>query len=314
MRWVQFIVRGICLGFLAAALAFILLGSPALAGPRTVVARENDRAIKLDLIDKLKSSPQILILGSSRAKRAEPAYLQKLTGRTGFNAGVTGGTAADAWVMTRYMADCFPRNMRRFVWFVDVALATNGINHDLEADLRSHKYLYSVAAEIVGRRPCGPGDRTTSSRYKPDGSYTGRAATNLPTARVHLLRRQVREELARIRETRGRNFNSNPERLVWLEKALAFMNRQGARPVLVLNPIHPAVLAELRRYGFPARKDAAETLHRLHDRFDFVVVDAEDVRSWGGDPHGFWSVAHIDTANMRRLLPYLVKHSDGALR
>jgi hypothetical protein len=48
-------------------------------------------------------------------------------------------------------------------------------------------------------------------------------------------------------------------------------------------------------------------------RFDFVVVDAEDIRRWGGSPYGFWDPTHINTANMRRLLAYVVKHSDGAL-
>ena len=34
------------------------------------------------------------------------------------------------------------------------------------------------------------------------------------------------------------------------------MNEQGSRPVIVLNPIHPHVLAALRGRGFPARKAA----------------------------------------------------------
>ena len=63
-------------------------------------AIENDRAIKIGLLDSLKASPDILILGSSRSRHAQPAFLQQLTGRTGFNAGVTGGDATDEWVFT----------------------------------------------------------------------------------------------------------------------------------------------------------------------------------------------------------------------
>src|SRR6188472_524511 len=67
-----------------------------------------DRSIKLDLIAKLKQGPQILVLGDSRGRQAQPAYLQRLTGLRGFNAAVMGGTAPDAWVFTRYTADRSP--------------------------------------------------------------------------------------------------------------------------------------------------------------------------------------------------------------
>ena len=68
---------------------------------------------------------------------------------------MTSGTAADAWVMTRYTADCFPHKRRRYLWFVEVGIATNGINPDLRADPRSHKNLGSAAgttSKSDGRR------------------------------------------------------------------------------------------------------------------------------------------------------------------
>jgi hypothetical protein len=58
-----------------------------------VAAPCSDRSVKLTLIEQAKSSPQILILGSSRARQAEPAFVEQLTGKTAFNAAVTGGTA-----------------------------------------------------------------------------------------------------------------------------------------------------------------------------------------------------------------------------
>src|SRR5262245_53087546 len=83
-----------CLGVLAVVLAFNVVIDPyALADTHAVpTAVEPDRSIKLDLLQKLTRAPQLLIMGSSRSRQAEPAYLQKLTGLAGFNAGVTGGT------------------------------------------------------------------------------------------------------------------------------------------------------------------------------------------------------------------------------
>src|SRR5436305_4466946 len=72
-------------------------------------AVETDRSIKLDLIGKLKTNPQVVVLGSSRSRQGEPAVIDRLTGlQTGLNAGVTGGDAADAWVMVRNIASRFP--------------------------------------------------------------------------------------------------------------------------------------------------------------------------------------------------------------
>src|SRR5262245_14111195 len=109
---------------LTAVLAFNVAVDPfALAGTHLVPpAAENDRAIKLTLIDRLTRSPRLLILGSSRARQAEPAYLETLTGRPGFNAAVTGGTAADAWVMTNYLSRRFPSRRRAYLWFVDIGI------------------------------------------------------------------------------------------------------------------------------------------------------------------------------------------------
>jgi len=113
-------------------------GTPPHTGP-------SDRSVKLDLIAKLEHGPEILVLGDSRGRQAEPALLQRLTGHTGFNAAVTGGSAPDAWVFTRYTADRFPGQQRRSIWFVSAGLTTNIVDPRLRADLRGRRYLQEVA-------------------------------------------------------------------------------------------------------------------------------------------------------------------------
>ena len=44
-----------------------------------------------------------------------------------------------------------------------------------------------------------------------------------------------------------------------------------------------------------------------------MLVNGEDIRTWGGKASDFWNIDHIDRANMDRLLRYVVQHSDGVL-
>ena len=116
------------------------------AGTRAAApAARIDRTVKLNLIKKLKHGPQILIMGDSRGREAEPSFLRNLTGLGGFNAAVTGGTAPDAWVFTRYTQDLFPHRKRRYIWFVSAGLTGYIINPSVETDPRSQRYLREVA-------------------------------------------------------------------------------------------------------------------------------------------------------------------------
>ncbi|MDQ2967528.1 MAG: hypothetical protein M3R37_04325 [Actinomycetota bacterium] len=321
-----------CFALLTSVLALNVLVDPfALAGTGLLPAAvETDRSIKLNLIEELPRNPEILILGSSRARQAEPSFLKRLTGHTGFNAAVTGGTAADGWVMTRYAADRFPHARRRYLWFVESGIATNGINPQLSEDPRASRYLAGKSVQFglhqVGEyislqatraslrviKACVVGTCKTRVRYRADGSIAEPTLKYLPE-HARSLRRSVAKLVASIKSRPPRHPNVNPARYEFFEKALAFMNKHGARPVIVLNPIHPKVLAALRERGFPAHKASLAYLHALHRRFDFVVVDCQDIRRWGGSSQDFANATHVNLHNMRRMLRYIVAHSEGAL-
>ena len=331
----RFVVASLaaCLGLLGAVLALNVTLDPfALAGTGVVPpAVEDDRSIKLTLIEELDRSPEVLILGSSRARMAEPAFLQTLIGRTGFNAAVTGGTAADAWVMARFTADRFPNQPRRYVWFVDVGVATNGINPQLAADPRAKKYLKEAKGfrlEDVGTyigtdatkaswrvfRKCVIRTCKRPILYLPDGSIAHGSLRYLPEQAASL-ERSVAELVASIRRNPpGPIKNIDPKRYVFFEQMIAWANEHGSRPVIVLNPIYPSVLQELNKYGFPMKKASMQYLRDLQRRLDFAVVDGQNIYAWGGKPIDFANATHVNWKNMRRLLEYIVARSDGALK
>jgi len=298
-----------CFGLLAAVLTLNVVMDPfATAGTGLVPsAVENDRSIKLTLLEQLPQGAETLILGSSRARQAEPSFLRSLTGHSGFNAGVTGGTAADAWVFTRCAADRFPAQQRRYVWFIDAGVATNGVNPQLDADPRARRYLRGGAGcslKDVGAYP------QVTRRYRADGSIARRRS---PPEQAKSLKRDVAKIVASIRAHPPVSRSFDPESYIYFERAFAFMNEHGSRPVIVLNPIYPTVLAELEKYGFPERRAGLAYLRRLHRRYDFVVVDCQNIHTWGGSTTDWTNAKHVNRRNMRRMLRYIVGHSDGAL-
>jgi hypothetical protein len=335
-RWVVgFLVSG--LGLLAAVLALNVTIDPfALAGSGIVpTAVESDRSVKLTLLENLKRGPEILVLGSSRSRQAEPSYLQKLTGHSGFNAGVTGGTTADEYVYVRFAADLFPHQKRRYVWFTDVGLAGGGVNDQLARDPRARKYLpggASFGLDDVGTylstdatkaswrvfKKCVLATCQSRIRFNPDGSLTTQSLRYLPE-HAKSLNKAVTKLIAAVRRhhqtlAQARADLAQPNRFDYFERALEFMNRRGEVPVIVLNPVYPSVYRELLKYGYNGRRASLEKIRELHKRYRFVFIDAQDIRKWGGTRYDWSNATHVNRVNMRRMLRYIVAQSGGALR
>ncbi len=208
----------LCLG---AVLALNLVLDPfAIVGTGLVPsAVETDRATKLTLVRQLDEAPDILILGSSRARQADPSWLRRLTGHGGFNAGVTGGTAADAWVFTRFTADRFPGTERRYIWFVDAGIAVKGVNPQLASDPRARRYLQADAggaglsdidaylafdatrASLRLLKECVIDPCDSRITFEADGSIPSSQLANL-SERTRNLERAVASAVAGVRATR----------------------------------------------------------------------------------------------------------------
>ena len=325
------------LGVLGAVLAFNVVVDPfALAGTGIVPpAVEQDRSVKLDLLQRWRRGPEILIMGSSRSRQAEPSLLQRLTGHTAFNAGVTGGTSADEYVFTRFAADRFPHQKRRYIWFTDLGVAGAGVLPELANDRRARQYLrggprFSLGdvGTYVGTdatraswrvfTKCVLGPCRAHILFRPDGSLAAQSLRYLPE-HARSLRASVAKLVASVRTAssslaQARTDIATPGRFFYFDRALQFMNSRGEVPVIVLNPIYPSIFAAERRAGFPARRATLEKLAELHKRYRFVVVDCENIRKWGGTASDWSNATHVNRTNMRRMLRYIVAHSQGALR
>jgi hypothetical protein len=291
------------------ALPLILLLGLAVAASGAA-SPPTDRSVKLNLIAKLERGPEILILGDSRGRQAEPSFLQQLTGHSGFNAAVQGGSAPEAWVFVRYTADRFPGQKRRYLWFVSAGLATNIATSLLTTDPRARRYLQEVAPYLSTQTITV--SSSTYTNYRRDGSLPDEQSPPSP-AQVKAVKAEAARMVAQIRQHPPVASTPDPARFQLFEHVLAYMNGRGERPVIVFNPVYPTVWAALEQYGSPLATSSLDYLHGLQSRYDFVVVDCQDIHKWGGTDYDWTNPTHVDRANMRRMLRYIVAHSDGAL-
>ncbi len=298
-------------------LALVLLFLVAFATASVTAASTpppTDRSIKLDLIAKLRQSPQILILGDSRGRHAEPSYLQRLTGHSGFNAAVMGGSTPDFWVFTRYTADRFPKQKRRYIWFVSAGLVADIPDPRTLADPRGRRYLQEVKRFLSNKTDNVPWSQHPFRGYRADGSI--RARVSRPSAaHVQKVKAQAAALAAQIRQSPPAGPpHYDPAHYRLFEHLLAYVNARGERPVIVFNPIYPTIYAAEKQYGIQLLTTSLDYLRKLRGRYRFVVVNCENPAAWGATDSDWDNPTHVNLRNMRRMLEYVVAHSQGALR
>jgi len=298
-------------------LAFVLLlavGGTALALPRSH-ANSNpnppsctdlgDRFTKIKLLEQLPQAPHVLVLGSSRARPAMPPTVASLTGGPAFNAGVHAGTAADQYVFARLLAQRFPAARPAYLIFVDVGIAIDAVNPEIADEPLARPFLGADASS-----------QTTTCVDNHDYTAAGGLKGSEPSKaqRAAKVAAGLPAVLAGIPADSKKPHHIDPAKTTYFQKLLRFANGQGAKPVVVLNPIYPKVLAKRVKYGFPELKAANVYLAWLHARYRFIALNCQNIHTWGGLASDFSNVNHIDRTNMNRLLRYVVAHSGSALR
>jgi hypothetical protein len=296
-------------------------------------AIESDRSAKISLLDDLSYNPDILIMGSSRSRPARPELLQKLTGRTGVNAGVTSGDAVDWWVFAHLWLARFPKGPHHVLLFVSDGVGTNAVNPQLAADSRAAPYLpngldtgaWSILHKLEAYMSVDAARdsyRVVRACMRPEGCHTGffhddgslrqglLRSTQVRTERMHA---KLAAELARIRRDGVSHRLPTEHEQLTFEHLLAYLNHHGIRPVVVTNPLQPQLLAALNRHGNPRYRWSLDYLDALHSKYRFDFIDLTSIKTFGGAPDDFSDPTHVDTRNMDRMLRYIVSHDHGTL-
>jgi hypothetical protein len=308
---------------------------------RFPTATTSDRSVKVDLIQKLKQAPQLIVLGSSRSMRYDPEYLQQKTGLRTFNAGVNIiGGAADVWAMTNYLHDRFPQAHPKYFWLVDVETFTTTVKESLTAEPRLARYLdkTSGTAGRAGSALTTAGDDLKSLLSWATTRDSLRILTHqsTATAREQAFRRQFRPNGGIATETmspaqRQRRTVQNltrytllyqtayhaldPKAMRYVEQTLALMNQSGSTPLIVLTPLSPMFQQKLGPLGWNDRhQQVVAFFDGLAAKYRFTFADMTSVSTWGGSPTEFFDGVHPSYLNIHKLIDFLVQNYAGALR
>jgi hypothetical protein len=306
----------------------------------------SDRPIKACLIERLRRAPSLMILGSSRAEKIQPSQVQRLTGLAGFNAAVSSGTPDDAWSFANLLHEKGGGAQQRVLWLLDVEsmrrrpidpglLDTPSLSRFLtpSAALKGRVQGFwsfaswrtaadswkSVDATIFGTaRPLS--HRTCSihtngvTEYARDG-YRSFDFHDVAVRRGLPLARSIGITLAEYRTIYQGDTRLAPSLERRFEETVSTMNSWNITPVVVLTPVHPAFARAIGPIGWTLRRhQLIAYLRSLQKRVRFDLLDASNIKTFGGARNGFYDGVHMKVANVRRLVDWIVRKAGADLK
>ncbi len=316
-----FIYLGIAAVAAVAVIGWAVLGHRSAAPSPQLQARldvASDRMQKTDLIQRLTTPPQVVVLGGSRALRFDPTYVQQRTGLTAFNAAVTGARPEDAWALVSLLHQRFPTARFRFLWIIHAdEFDPKSLDPGLVYDPTLVKFF--PAALITPQLRLAAAhlkiDPLQRSRvFAPNGYALHDRFDQLfprPGADAIGVRNNIRQALMIYARTKLRLSSRS---VLYFGKTLALMDSiASAPPVIVSAPVDPRILAATASHGWSARQRLLQQfLVGLHRRYQFVFIDLSKASLSGLTASDFYDGIHLRVTGADKVVATLLGKYPGA--
>jgi hypothetical protein len=283
------------------------------------VSRAWDRSFKADLYQEMPKVPRVLVFGGSRGLRMDPATIKRQTGLTAFNFALHNGRPEDAWAVTDWALDSHPDEPPAVIWcmqattLADVPMAP-GLILDPRLSQAFPKSLVAAKMAWAERQP--KMNILNGRRFGPDGmlywnGYDRKRQDGL-TLQQSLTQYLDADMLAKAG---NHKIPHNTRSQAYFIHTVRLLNKHHIRPLIVIMPYHPRALRAFLSVGWGVKEQWLRGyLKRLQGTLDFRVLNCLDIRTFGGDPAGFYDGAHLTAENSRRLIRYCIAHAPGCFR
>ncbi len=295
------------------------------------------RSAKLDLYEAALArgdEPEVVLLGSSRTMKFDPATVERLTGASGFNAAVSGGVPRDAWLFTQLLRERQGEEFPHLVWGLDAdAFRGKRLRDGLSTDPRMARYvpwteraatkvaslgalaeLQTLKATVRSLRAGRNARDTGEARFADDGMQLfSREYVNRDVLRNRAIRRQTTNYANFVFGRDGWD-GVEDEPLEDFVEVVRIANSRGDVPTVFITPYHPISEQQLAEHDLAGRRqEVLDRLRELRDsgEVDFELVDYSDIASFDGDQREFYDGVHMTPANTDRVLAAL--DADGLL-
>ncbi len=309
--------RVLALQLLAVAL-FNFLVNPFRRYPTHLVPAiiTDDHSAKLELLRSQR--PHLLVLGSSRVLKLEPAYLERRTGLPAFNLGVSNGLPEDALCLLRYATEGLGLPIEQVILGVDVDTfhPTAPVNPPLLTDIRLRRYLPADLRPGAGELLADLSQALTLDQLKASlralGPRPPRQATWFgPDGFLH----DERDDLPldpnldlRLCMARFSDFpRLSTARLGYLDELARLCRRRGIRLTLFLTCLHDSYIHAVAATYEPRYRELVPLLRHRAASGWFAFYDCSRVADYGGDPDDFLDLSHVKVGNARRIIDHVLQ-------
>ncbi|NLE23321.1 MAG: hypothetical protein GX624_11180 [Actinobacteria bacterium] len=278
-----------------------------------------DRSFKADVYEEMPKVPRVLVFGGSRGLRMDPATIKKATGLTAFNFAFHNGRPEDAWAVTDWVLDTHPDKPPTVIWCIQATtLADVPMNPGLIVDERLSqafpKSLINAKMKWAMKQP--QRNILSGRRFGYDGmlwwnSYDKKRQQGRTLKRAL----DMYLDADMLAKAGNRKIPGNTRSKSYFVKTIRLLNAYKIRPLIVIMPYHPRALKAFRAVGWGVKQRWLRTyLSKLQDHLNFRVLNCVNIKTFGGNPNGFYDGAHLTASNSRKLIRYCVRRAPGCFK
>ncbi len=282
-------------------------------------SRGVDRSFKADVYEEMRRVPRVLVFGGSRGLRMDPATIKKETGLTAFNFAFHNGRPEDAWAVTDWVLDRRPDKPPTVIWCIQATtLADVPMNPGLIVDERLSqafpKSLVKAKMKWAMKQP--KRNILSGRRFGYDGmlwwnSYDRKRQQGLTLTRA--LNGYLDADM--LAKAGNRKIPGNTRAKSYFVKTIRLLNAHKIKPLIVIMPYHPRALNAFLSVGWGVKQRWLRTyLSKLQDHLNFRVLNCVTIKTFGGDPNGFYDGAHLTASNSRKLIRYCIRRAPGCFK